>query len=271
MGDFPAARSLFRRPDPWGTVRGNTILLWREDGCDPMNAQFSRSLSLLRQEKGISQRAAAKELGISQALLSHYENGIREPGLAFVAKACDFYNVSADFLLWRTLSRDGTTILDADTLYDASNDKDNILRGSVLATLSKKLLVNSIGLLFDLLGKTNNKRAIKAAADYLSTGIYTLFRHLFVANPANSQDFFSISPRQFRGGITRVDMIYSEVDYIDALETKEKGRALPEINNETLTTAYPSTYQSLFQIIHNTGARMNRQLEAHQEQLEKER
>ena len=49
-----------------------------------MSSDFSRCLSLLRQEKGISQRAAAKELGISQALLSHYENGVREPGLAFV-------------------------------------------------------------------------------------------------------------------------------------------------------------------------------------------
>ena len=51
-----------------------------------MNADFSRTLALLRQEKGISQRKAAKELGISQALLSHYENGIREPGLAFVKR-----------------------------------------------------------------------------------------------------------------------------------------------------------------------------------------
>ena len=64
-----------------------------------MNADFSRTLALLRQEKGISQRKAAKELGISQALLSHYENGIREPGLAFVKKACNYYHVSADYLL----------------------------------------------------------------------------------------------------------------------------------------------------------------------------
>ena len=46
--------------------------------------EFSRTLSLLRQERGVSQRTAAGDLGISQALLSHYENGIREPGLAFV-------------------------------------------------------------------------------------------------------------------------------------------------------------------------------------------
>ena len=75
-----------------------------------MNPNFPRTLSLLRQERGISQRMAAQDLGISQALLSHYENGIREPGLSFVVKACDYYAVSADFLLGRTLSRDGTTI-----------------------------------------------------------------------------------------------------------------------------------------------------------------
>ena len=67
-----------------------------------MNVMFSQALSQLRHEKGISQRQAAQELGISQALLSHYENGIREPGLAFVAKVCDYYQVSADYLLGRT-------------------------------------------------------------------------------------------------------------------------------------------------------------------------
>ena len=69
-----------------------------------MNAEFSRTLSLLRQEKGVSQRTAAAALGISQALLSHYENGAREPGLAFVCRACDYYGVSADFLLGRAPS-----------------------------------------------------------------------------------------------------------------------------------------------------------------------
>lgn len=75
-----------------------------------MNADFSRTLALLRQEKEISQRKAAADLGISQALLSHYENGVREPGLAFVKKACDYYHVSADYLLGRTLDRDGGMI-----------------------------------------------------------------------------------------------------------------------------------------------------------------
>ncbi len=72
-----------------------------------MHTTFSHALSRLRREKGVSQRQAAQELEVSQALLSHYENGIREPGLAFVARACDYYQVSADYLLGRTGERSG--------------------------------------------------------------------------------------------------------------------------------------------------------------------
>ena len=67
-----------------------------------MERTFPRTLSALRRERNISQRQAAAELNISQALLSHYENGAREPGLGFVCRACDYYQVSADYLLCRS-------------------------------------------------------------------------------------------------------------------------------------------------------------------------
>ena len=73
-----------------------------------MNERFARALGALRREQGISQRQAARDLEVSQALLSHYENGIREPGLAFVVRACDYYGVSADYLLGRDDRRAGT-------------------------------------------------------------------------------------------------------------------------------------------------------------------
>ena len=67
-----------------------------------MDRSFASTLSALRREKNISQRSAAADLGISQALLSHYENGAREPGLNFVCRVCDYYGVTADYLLCRT-------------------------------------------------------------------------------------------------------------------------------------------------------------------------
>ena len=67
-----------------------------------MSRGFSETMSALRKAKKISQRTAAEQLHISQALLSHYENGVREPGLDFLCRACDYYDVSADFLLGRS-------------------------------------------------------------------------------------------------------------------------------------------------------------------------
>ena len=43
-----------------------------------MNTDFPRIIALQRKERQISQKQAAADLGISQALLSHYEKGIRE-------------------------------------------------------------------------------------------------------------------------------------------------------------------------------------------------
>ena len=67
-----------------------------------MADDFPSILSRLRREKHVNQRTAAAALNISQALLSHYENGLREPGFDFVNSACTYYGVSADYLLGRT-------------------------------------------------------------------------------------------------------------------------------------------------------------------------
>lgn len=67
-----------------------------------MLCEFPKILSELRRAKGISQKKAAGELGISPALLSHYENGIRECGLDFLLRLSEYYSVSCDYLLGKT-------------------------------------------------------------------------------------------------------------------------------------------------------------------------
>lgn len=64
-----------------------------------MATNFAGTITQLRKRKGISQKKAAGELGVSQALLSHYENGIRECGLDFVLRVANYYGVSCDYLL----------------------------------------------------------------------------------------------------------------------------------------------------------------------------
>jgi len=227
------------------------------------NNDFARSLALLRREKGVSQRTAAKDLGISQALLSHYENGIREPGLNFVCRVCDYYHVSADFLLGRSMNRDGL-IIGVDELYDESEHQNYAIHGSISTTLNKKLLINSVSILFDLLGETGGKTSVQAAANCLSNTLYKLFRHLYRVSGTQDENFFSISTFNFLAGYVSADMICCEADYVSALneQLKENGKdSFPAMNNDALIKNYPGSYQSLLQLLHFTAQRVKHNTE----------
>lgn len=88
---------------------------------------FHEVLAALRRESGTSQKKAAADLGVSQALLSHYENGVREPRLEFVVRACDYYGVSADAMLGRVSEEDGSARImkELDALRAGLKDADN--------------------------------------------------------------------------------------------------------------------------------------------------
>lgn len=222
-----------------------------------MKSNFSRVLSLLRQEKGVSQRAAAAELGISQALLSHYENGIREPGLNFVARACDYYHVSADYLLGRSLSRDGA-IIEAEELLDASEGREN-LKGGIMAKLQKKLVVNTASLLFDLLGQLGSREAADQAGAYLGSALYQLFRPLYRAAGGNER-YFSTDRIRYDMDVLAADMTLSRIRYVQALE--DYPGDFPALDDQSLASGYQGLSQSAAQVFHSTDERVKKLEEA---------
>ena len=217
------------------------------------NPDFSRVLSLLRQEKGVSQRKAAAELGISQALLSHYEKGIREPGLHFVAKACDYYHVSADYLLGRSLSRDGA-IIEAEDLVDASEVKES-LKGGIMAKLQKKLIVNTTSVLFDLLGQTGGKEAVEEAGAYLSSALYQLFRQLY-RRAGGNEGYFSTDSLSFNMDVLSADMTMALIRYARALDAY-KGD-YPAVDAQSLAARSQGLAQTVAQVCHNTDERVKK-------------
>ena len=224
-----------------------------------MATDFSRTLSMLRKEQGISQRKVAAALGISQALLSHYENGIREPRLGFVIKVCDYYHVSADYLLGRTLDREGTTIA-AEDLYDSSAEKGNVLRGPIIAMLQKKLVVNTTSMLFDLLGKVGNKEAIQEAAAYLGGALFKLYRQLYRAG-GNEEKYMAVDSCAFNSGAVDADLHLSEAKYAAALEEAAKdGASFPDLGHDAMNAAYPGVHQSALQVFHAASERVNTSL-----------
>ena len=140
-----------------------------------MDVTFSENLSKLRKERGLNQRKAAAELKISQALLSHYENGIREPGLDFVIRVCEYYGVSADFMLGRTSVRE--TAPSGGTPETESAQQEVIVLAAVL---------------FRLLEQADGKLASETLK-YMTCAQYVLLRGL-LENSENGQ--FSLPPEQ---------------------------------------------------------------------------
>ena len=117
-----------------------------------MNLDFARIITLQRKERQISQKQAAADLGISQALLSHYEKGIRECGLNFLVKIADYYNVSCDYLLGRTPEPEGKIM----TIEDIPDDDgNNEMPSPEIINFNRKIINNSISMLFALAQKSN--------------------------------------------------------------------------------------------------------------------
>lgn len=62
-------------------------------------AALGEKIKKLRLARGYTQRAFAKELGISAGYLSQIEMGLRKPSRELVRKMADAYGASLDYLL----------------------------------------------------------------------------------------------------------------------------------------------------------------------------
>lgn len=123
-------------------------------------SKFASILPQLRKERGISQKKAAADLGISQALLSHYEKGIRECGLDFVIKCSEYYGVTTDYLLGVSKSRTG---VDTSYINTPIDDGDEVSVGT-LAQASTFLL--------DIISTAKDEKAAQYIYDYYTLCVY---------------------------------------------------------------------------------------------------
>ena len=187
-----------------------------------VNNDFPRILTLLRKERGISQKQAAQDLGISQALLSHYEKGIRECGLDFIVRTADYYNVSCDYLLGKTPHRQG------EKLHVPEGDDGDLLEA--LPNVDRKIISNSIHIVFGILKKINSKSLTLFETEAgLSEAVTSGKMQLSLARSR-----MLLAGEKSRGG--------------DAIPKD----ALPALNSKALSAAYPEWAPSLFALIRNT-------------------
>ena len=62
---------------------------------------FGERLLELRKEKGLSQAAFAKAIGVSYAVVCYWETDRSEPTAPNIVRIADFFGVSTDYLLGR--------------------------------------------------------------------------------------------------------------------------------------------------------------------------
>ena len=225
-----------------------------------MNTDFPRILTLLRKERGISQKQAAAELGISQALLSHYEKGIRECGLDFVVRTADFYGVSCDYLLGRSPERTGAQITVEDIPEPDALGKENVMRGSgsILPTLNKKLIANALNIIFDLLQTTNDKELTAAVSSFLNLSVYRMFRVLYGVNAKNEPTMFTVPTVAARAkALAAMVLLESKAEELASSVDEKKAQSL-SISTQTLSQNYPLFASSLFNLIRNAESHLDK-------------
>lgn len=225
-----------------------------------MNKDFPRIITMLRKEKKLSQKQVAEDLGISQALLSHYEKGIRQCSLDFVITVAEYYSVSCDFLLGRTPERSGAT-LNFEDIPDVQEEIDESLKGSALVPmLNNKIICNSLSVIFDMLSKNKNKQLTADVSNYLFLAVYKTFRTLYSANEGNHQSMFAVNKGLYQGYcdsymsryFTKVQFaLTDEADTNNPLAIKET-----EYSSEILSQEYSKQSSSLFNLIQHAESKI---------------
>jgi transcriptional regulator with XRE-family HTH domain len=183
-----------------------------------MKTDFASILSSLRRDSGQSQKKAADNLGISQALLSHYENGIREPKLEFILKACDYYDVTADYMLGRTRAKNTDMLV-----LDVQTSRERQVRDAAM-------------LISAMLMDIDDPAVREAVSRYMIHSLYVVLSALR-------------SPSRPYEPLLDAAIKAAEANLVEnARRAWEKGDVPGKVANDTLRKRYPGLYETLLEI-----------------------
>ncbi len=181
-------------------------------------------------------------MGISQALLSHYEKGIRECGLDFLVKTAEYYDVSCDYLLGRTVQRNVATI-SADDIPDSI--ATSYVNGNMINQINKKLLFGTTSVIFDMLAQIGSKKLTNAVSNYIMSTEYLIFRRIYSTEASNSQTIFSVDINRYRNLCSAAMILNLEI--IDEIIENEKLTL--RLSPDLISIYFDKSATSLFNLI----------------------
>lgn len=220
-----------------------------------MNKDFPRIMTLLRKERGLSQKQAAADLEVTQALLSHYENGKRECGLDFLVRAADYYNVSVDYLLGRSPMSSGASVTEQELPENSAAEKYEGAPSGLSVFFQKKLLTNSIDILFSLLIKAKNSELSKAVYSYLSLAVYRCYRMIYSAGKNNDEHVFSV-PEDKVSALTTAALSIEDLKARDA--AANEGSEDEKITTARIEQEYTKQAAALLSVVNSSEKTLNK-------------
>lgn len=213
-----------------------------------MNTEFPRLLCLLRKENNLTQEQLAKKLSLSQTTLSYYENGSRDCCLPVLIKIADFFGVSTDYLLGRTPIRSMADVK-ANEIPDNQNTQTE---KAAIISFNKKLVVNSVDVLYSLISECENAVLVKEASGYLMLSVYKMFRQLYSSNDRNNQNFFSVD-KELSQSLASSAMSVCEAK-VNA--TTKRNDCCVAVSTVGLMKDYPDYYASVLKLVQVSEAKM---------------
>lgn len=180
-----------------------------------MNHEIGKMLTKLRHERGLSQKRAADDLGISQALLSHYENGVREPKLDFLIRASQYYDVTTDYLLGISPHRQPSRLPE---IREDSPEYHG---------LNSALVIHSV------LEEIGDERLTNLVWELVCLALHTVLRQL--RRPEGAFDPLADAAQKRALGLLQARL----------KELSRTPGALPELTDHILRQWYPEEYPSL--------------------------
>ncbi|MBQ3417693.1 MAG: helix-turn-helix domain-containing protein [Ruminococcus sp.] len=214
-----------------------------------MNKSFSRNITLLRKEKNLSQKQAAQELGISQALLSHYEKGIRECSLDFVCKIADYYDVSADFLLGRN--------------YDRNISEEDASKASALkpsgVTPGGRLQMNTLNVIYRTLGKIGRRKLTRNVSELLMLTQYRILRAIYPES-VGEEMLFSVDGAHYQGyTASAIIKLFSDIEAQCAAIASSEIETMPKsVSTERFLDDFPEDAASALNVITHAETIINK-------------
>ena len=163
-----------------------------------------------------------------------------------------------------SLSGEAAVSMSAEPAAKPSNESADTRKTTALIALNKKLISNSLNVIFSVLEEADNKGLASEVSSYIMVSIYKMLRAVYSANPKNPQAMFSILPELYSGLSSALQSIMEanaicissgkNADGFDGIDIS----SAPQLSPDIISKKYPELAPALYNLIRETEEKIKK-------------